>query len=276
VKCVDAIIHVASPLANAASPQVILDTAISGTARIVDVAHAAGVKQLVITASIGSLATPDDFWKEMTISEKTYSPLTIEEALLPGTTPIAVYFTSKALADLAVRDYKRAHPELDLTTIHPSYVYGPLGRGQVYSALTTGTNRYIYALIDGEPGRPISGYDTAKRAAPLSVDVRDVARAHVFALKVPPSDQPKRFVVSSSRFTWIDAVEFLAQARPELKERLPVITGNESPVQPFATLDTSTTESVLGLKDYIKWQDTILDTVDDMLRIEKELAAAAQ
>ena len=34
-------------------------------------AHAAGVKQLVITASIMSLAAPDDFWTEMTISEKS-------------------------------------------------------------------------------------------------------------------------------------------------------------------------------------------------------------
>lgn len=268
--------HVASPLANAGSPQVILDTAISGTTRILDVAHAAGVKQLVITASIMSLAAPDDFWTETTLSEKNTSPLTVEYALRPGATPIDVYGASKALADLAVRDFKRAHPELDLTTIHPSYVYGPLGRGQVYSAPNTGTNRYIYALINGEPGRPVSGYDPAVRGVPLSVDARDVARAHVLALKVPPSDEPKRFAISPYRFTWVEAVEFLAQARPELKERLPVVTGNELPVHPFVTLDTSTTESVLGIKDYIKWQDTILDTVDDLLRIEKELAAAAQ
>ena len=187
-----------------------------------------------------------------------------------------VYSTSKALADLAVRDYKRAHPELDLTTIHPSYVYGPLGRGQVYNAPSSGTNRYIYALIDGAPDRPVSGYDPAVRGPPLNVDVRDVARAHVLALKVPPSEQVKRFITSSSVFTWVEAVEFLAQARPELKGRLPVITGDVPPVQPFARFDTSTTESVLGLKDYIKWQDTILDTVDDLLRVEKELAAASQ
>jgi nucleoside-diphosphate-sugar epimerase len=187
-----------------------------------------------------------------------------------------VYSTSKALADLAVRDYKRAHPELDLTTIHPSYVYGPLGRGQVYNAPSSGTNRYIYALIDGAPNRPVNGYDPAVRGPPLNVDVRDVARAHVLALKLPPSDQVKRFVISSSTFTWVEAIEFLAQARPELKGRLPVITGDVPPVQPFARFDTSTTESVLGLKDYIKWQDTILDTVDDLLRVEKELAAASQ
>ena len=187
-----------------------------------------------------------------------------------------VYSTSKALADLAVRDFKRAHPELDLTTIHPSYVYGPLGQGQVYNAPSSGTNRYIYTLINGAPDRPVSGYDPAVRGPPVSIDVRDVARAHVLALKVPPSEQVKRFITSSSVFTWVEAIGFLAQARPELKGRLPVITGDVPPVQPFARFDTSTTESVLGLKDYIKWQDTILDTVDDLLRVEKELAPASQ
>ncbi len=106
--------------------------------------------------------------------------------------------------------------------------------------------------------------------------MRDVARAHALALKVPPSDEPKRFILSSSRFTWNEAIELVAQARPELKGRLPVITGKEPPVQPFARFDTSATENILGLKNYVKWQDTVLDTIDDLLRIEKELAAATQ
>jgi nucleoside-diphosphate-sugar epimerase len=122
----------------------------------------------------------------------------------------------------------------------------------------------------------VSGYDPALRAPPLHVDVRDVARAHVLALKVPPSDEPKRFIVSSSRFTWKEAVESIARARPELKARLPVITGEEPPVPPFAILDTSATANILGLRDYVKWQDTVLDTIeiDDLLRVEKELTAA--
>ncbi len=109
----------------------------------------------------------------------------------------------------------------------------------------------------------------------MNVDVRDVARAHVLALKLPPSEALKRFVVSASTFTWKDAIELLGEKRPELKERLPVITGKESPVAPCATLDTSKTESVLGMKDYIKWEDTVLDTVDDLLRVEKELGLSA-
>ena len=202
-----------------------------------------------------------------------YNPQTMEDALQPGVSAHVVYSISKGLADRAVRDFKRAHPDLDLTTIHPSYVYGPVGSGQVYNSPATSTNRFVYGLISGTSGRPVSGYDPAIDGPPMSVDVRDVARAHVLALKVPPSaDEPKRFIVSSNRFTWKEATEFIAQVRPELKGRLPVITGKEPLAPPFARFDTSATENILGLRNYVKWQDTVLDTIDDLVRLEKELA----
>ena len=206
-----------------------------------------------------------------------YNPQTAEEALQPGVLGLDVYCISKSLADIAVRDFKRAHPDLDLTTVHPSIVYGRVGTGQVYNSPGTGTNALVYGLISGAAGRPVGGYDPATNLPPMNVDVRDVAHAHVLTLKVPPSpDAPKRFIVSPNTFTWKEAVEFLAQARPELKGRLPVITGKEPPVPPFATFDTSATETILGIKNYVKWQDTVLDTIDDLLRVEKELAVAAQ
>jgi hypothetical protein len=43
---------------------------VSGTTRILDAAVAASVKQVVITASVVSLVSKDDFWKEITITEK--------------------------------------------------------------------------------------------------------------------------------------------------------------------------------------------------------------
>ena len=206
-----------------------------------------------------------------------YNPQTAEEALRPGTSILDVYCISKGLADAAVRDFKSTHPDLDLTTIHPSFIYGPLGSGQVYSSPGTGTNALIYGLISGAPGRPIGGYDPVNDFPPLNVDVRDVARAHVLALKVSRNrDTPKRFIVSPYTFTWKEAVELLAQARPELKDRLPVVTGKERAVLPRSRFDTSATETILGLKSYVKWQDTVLDTIDDLLRVEKELAVSAQ
>ena len=258
-----------------------------------------GVKRVVITGSTVSLVLRDEFWKEITITEKcessekiksgenwltyvsvlatAYNPQTVEDALRPGTSSLEVYSISKCLADAAVRDFKSTHPDLDLTTIYPSFIYGPFGSGQVYNSPARGSNVLIYGLISGAPGRPVGGYDPATDLPPANVDVRDVARAHVLALKVPLSeDAPKRFIVSPHSFTWKEAVELLAQARPELKERLPVVTGKEPAVPPFARLDTSATETILGLKSYVKWQDTVLDTIDDMVRVEKELAVGEQ
>ena len=264
---------------------------------MLDAALAAGVKKLVVTESLLSLAVANDLWKDITITEKcewtkksrgkggavwltcnmdpANNGQTREDALKPGVSDLDVYTVSKGLSDLAVSNFKRAHPDFDIATIHPSYIYGPLGPGQVYNTPATGTNEYVYELIAGAPGRPVSGYDPADGAPKLlSVDVRDVARAHVLALKLPPSEASKRFILSTNTFTWKDAVELLTKKRPELKERLPVITGKEPPVGTIATLDTSKTVSVLGMKNFVKWQDTVLDTVDDELRVEKELGVA--
>ncbi|KAH9002740.1 NAD-P-binding protein [Lactarius hatsudake] len=254
VKGVDAIIHVASPLSISATPDVVLETAVSGTTRILDAALAAGIKKLVITESIVSLAAPNDYWKDITITESSYSRLTREDAFKPGVTGFDVYSVSKSLSDLTVRNFKRDHPDFDITTIHPSYVY---------------------ELITGAPGRPVSGYDPVTRPLPLNVDVRDVARAHVLALKPhPSSESPKRFILSTSTFTWKDAIELLAEKRPELRDRLPVVTGGEPRLGPVVTLDTSKTECELGMKNYVKWQDTVLNTIDNLLRVEKELRRA--
>jgi len=44
---------------------------VSGTTRILDAALAAGVKRCVVTASMASLASLDDFWKRITITDKS-------------------------------------------------------------------------------------------------------------------------------------------------------------------------------------------------------------
>ena len=108
-----------------------------------------------------------------------------EDALKPSALPLDVYFVSKALSDLNVA---QEHPDIDTTTLHPGFIYGPFGHGQVYNTPASGTNQYVYTLIDGE----------RVRGPPLNSDVRDVAKAHVLALKLAPSSRetPKRFVLS--------------------------------------------------------------------------------
>ena len=105
------------------------------------------MKQFVITASIASLVERGEEADQELIytTSPVYNPQTVEDVLQPGATSFLVYRTSKGLADHAVHDFKRTHPDLDATTIHPLYVYGLLGSGQVYNAPATGTNQ-LYLL----------------------------------------------------------------------------------------------------------------------------------
>jgi hypothetical protein len=66
---------------------------------------------------------------------------------------------STAMADHAVCNFKCAHPDLDMTTMHPSIIYGPPRSGQVSNLPATDTNQYVYTLISGASGRPVLTHD---------------------------------------------------------------------------------------------------------------------
>jgi len=71
------------------------------------------------------------------------------------------------------------------------------------------------------------------------------------------------------------AVEFIGEKRPELKDRL--VDANKAPKFPSdkMALDLKRVEEVTGVKSdsYIPWQDTILETVDDLVKMEKDWAS---
>ncbi|ETW74820.1 hypothetical protein HETIRDRAFT_431047 [Heterobasidion irregulare TC 32-1] len=69
---------------------------------------------------------------------------------------------------------------------------------------------------------------------------------------------------------WKEAVDYLAKKRPELKDRLPVVTGTER-VYDTVTYDASSATKLIGLTEYISWEETLESTIDDILRREAEL-----
>ena len=99
----------------------------SGTTQILDAAIAAGVKQVIITASIALPVSRGDFWKEITITEKcefskkktkggiwrTYAPYLLHTACrrqkMPSNLTNLDMMPTVGLADTAARDFKSAH-----------------------------------------------------------------------------------------------------------------------------------------------------------------------
>lgn len=97
------------------------------------------------------------------------------------------------------------------------------------------------------------------------VDVRDVAAGLVAALKQTKSS---RNLLSSEHFDVTEAVDLVAKERPELKHRLPKLVNSNQE----AALDPTIAANRLGIT-LTKWQKTVLDTVDQLLEIEKDWAA---
>lgn len=128
------------------------------------------------------------------------------------------------------------------------------------------TQACVYDLVSSS--RDTGGYP----ALPVGhmVDVRDAAKAHLLALTTAPLNdgRDKRFGVCSKIFTWSEFAQVIRERRPELADRLPGPSEVARP-QMSAPMDTQFAADVLGLTEYIPWEETLLSSVDYVLKWEK-------
>ncbi|KAL0956628.1 hypothetical protein HGRIS_002763 [Hohenbuehelia grisea] len=261
---VDAVMHVASPLAGRETPEKMLETAVEGTLNIVRQAEAAGIRKFVVTSSIASLGNPT----EPALSAKSWNPITREIALKSNNAMI-VYLASKTLAERALWEFADSHPHLDVATINPVFLYGPFSKTQEAPADSTAmaTNAFFYHMLYLTGGVP---------SAAAHVDVRDAARAHVLALKTLPTEPGsirKRFPISSPNpLRWRDVVQLIRNQRPGLAERLTkvdVSAADSGPARLIVEFDRL--ESILGFRqnEFRSLEDTVLAAVDGVVEAEK-------
>lgn len=133
------------------------------------------------------------------------------------------------------------------------------------------TNVFIYSLLRPDNIFYIPGEGV--------VDVRDVSRAHIAALTSTPSSVVghKRYLVMSPHAaSFSDAIEFISDERPELRNRL----ADSSKAPSFAIpqdkpMISKGLEDVVHFKhdSYKSWKETILDTVDSLVALENSWKA---
>ena len=72
---------------------------------------------------------------------------------------------------------------------------------------------------------------------------------------------------------WKDAVEYLAETRPELRERLLIVPENYEYPKAWVKFSGESAEKWIGFKesDYKGWKEMLDATVDDILRREKQV-----
>jgi len=158
----EVVMHVASPyVLDVDDPQRdLVDPALTGTLNVLKAARDAGARRVVLTSSLAAITDePDD----RLLTEDDWN----EKSSLVRNP----YHYSKTLAERAAWDFiDNENRSFDLVVINPSGVIGP----SVTSGLST-TSRMIADLLNG------GVYPAVIDITFPSVDVRDVAEAHVRA-----------------------------------------------------------------------------------------------
>lgn len=164
MKGIDAVIHTASPF-SAYEPKdemELIGPARDGTLRVLNTAYASGIRKFVITSSTAAISGATPTTKNQTYSEQDWTDLEKN---------ISAYTKSKTLAEQAARAFASSHDGVELTTVNPNVIFGPLHSGRSGTSL-----RIIESIVQSSyPGFPKISF------AP--VDVRDVAWMHAEALE---------------------------------------------------------------------------------------------
>jgi len=257
---VGGVIHVAAPLPGRMSALDALEASIQGSLNVIQQAEQAGVKHFTYVSSIAAVRDPS----RSALTDQTWNPVTKEAALNQNADEWVVYAAEKTLSERAVWDFVDKHHHIELLTVNPTFFYGPFAPGwtnPTASLAALSTNEFIYNFLN--PNGPV-------RVGSGWVDVRDVARALVLGLTAPPTSQVgrKRIILTGEWFDWKDAADYIAEARPELKDRLSAQAKSAPPAQQ-PNIDTARSQEVLGLK-MTPWKSSLLNAVDSLVALEKE------
>ena len=188
------VLHVASPffLGEPENEDVFIKPAVEGTLRVLKACADADVQKVVLTSSFAAVGYGHPREKQV-YTEEDWSSVDGE---------ISAYAKSKTLAEKAAWEFVENLEEskkFDLTVINPVAVTGPMLTSDIGSS-----NDFLLKLISGSmPACPKihMGY----------IDVRDVAKAHIFSMTEEKTNG-ERIIVSENEMFFAEVGKTLNEA----------------------------------------------------------------
>ncbi|XP_071798880.1 uncharacterized protein [Asterias amurensis] len=199
VKDCDAVLHLASPFPteNPKDESVLIIPAVEGTQNVLKAcALSSTVKRVVLTSSVASIC---DFSKDFEGDAN--------ESNWPDVDSLDPYSKSKMLAEKEAWNFMdkmetRGEKTFDLVVINPGFVLGPVLSGSSCTSMEV-----IKRLMCRDPPLiPKMNFSV--------VDVRDVASAHIAAMKLPEANG--RYITTAGNMSM---KEMSAALREEFKEQ---------------------------------------------------------
>jgi dihydroflavonol-4-reductase len=200
LKGADVLMHTASPfpLVSPKDENELIRPAVEGTLRALRAAKNAGVKRVILTSSVAAI-----YGRELPSGALAYDETLWTDVEHP--VGRVAYTKSKTLAEQAAWNFiKNDAPEISLTTINPVLVLGaPLDKNFGSSI----------SLVE----RVLKGSDPMLPDLKFAiVDVRDVAKMHVDAIK-NENTKGERILSSSETRSFVEIAKFLKGRYPKSK-----------------------------------------------------------
>ena len=200
LKGIDVLMHTASPfpLTSPKDENELIRPAVEGTLRALRAAKNSGVKRVILTSSVAAI-----YGRELTSGALAYDETMWTDVEHP--VGRVAYTKSKTLAEQAAWNFiKNDAPEIALTTINPVLVLGaPLDKNFGSSI----------SLVE----RVLNGSDPMLPDLKFAiVDVRDVAKMHVDAIK-NENTKGERIISSSETRSFVEIAKLLKSIYPTSK-----------------------------------------------------------
>lgn len=183
------VLHMASPFPSTPprDEAELVRPAVDGTLRVLGASVRAGVRRVVMTSSLAAVSAARSRDDGRRRTEEDWTDL--DRA--------APYARSKTLAERAAWDFVADHPEVELVTVQPGLVLGPVQHAAAGTSVSL-----VRRLLGREiPAVPELGF------AP--VDVRDLARAHRLAMETPGA-AGNRYICAGDNLWFGDIARILA------------------------------------------------------------------
>ena len=229
-------------------------------------AEAGTVKRVILTSSIAAVSNGFNGDTGRTYTEEDWS---IEEKCGP-------YEKSKLLAEKAAWEFVKKlddEKKFELAVINPAGVFGPFAFPG-----DSATVSFIRDILNGKvPALP--------HISMHSVDVRDVARAHLAAMEKPEA-AGKRFILYNKSIWMRDVAEIISDEFAPMGYKIPLRNVPKFLIWAFKwfnadakltyqwvdkdfTYNTANAKEILGIETHIDLNKTLLDTCYDL--IEREI-----
>lgn len=266
----EAVFHQASPITfkPEASNEDFLLPAITGTMELLKSikAHAPSVKRVIYTASCATIFDVEAEIKNpsgRTYTEADWNPITYSIAL--NGTKAQAYRGSKKFAELAIFKFvEEEKPNFDVVSIIPPYIWGPMKLVQRLDGLNTSTKRIYDEFMNSKKDAAVPS-----DWFPWYVDVRDLAGAHLSALRTPEAGG-ERFIVVKKGISSQEICDLLRGRFPELKERTPIGTpGTKSGAVGAYEISNEKAKRILGL-NLRSDEDCFVELAKQLLQLERK------